>query len=754
MKISHLQVANRVSQLAVALLIMAFLMISLLPVVHATRALPFQADVYSASGHAGETVSVAVYMQPGETASDDNFWAYTMKVNYDPSVLTLVEPILNDVEAETFDTTETVTGSVYVKAESFPTSFIFERQKVFTMNFTIKSTATPGDTPITLEGGSFTLDQDPVEISERVSGKVTILGTAQVGTATVSIGKVQGQHGNIVDVPVVLNSVSSGVGSFGIRMAYDPSSLEVVSIAGPQAAVFDSIYNNTIGYLMTGWVDGTGGDQLLLSDQTLFTVSFKIKNTATHGVKPLTITDATDIRQFTMTDGDAKELTKTIQAGSVTVVAPEAEPDSPSVPNKETIQVDVKAPGSKDADSVSKAEIERTLKSDGTKSDKIQLTTSQAKQTVEAIQKAKLNTANIIIPDAKDEVSEVNVNLPKDAAGLFVDANINVGIVTDNVKVTIPASSLQGFQDDIYFHFVPIKDATAKQAINGRADKETIVLAVAGEQGVTVVGRPMTIETNLQNRKVELVMPLNGLQLSQEQLANLAIYVEHSDGTKELLRGQLVSYGSSEGDLGLQFSVNKFSTFSLVQLNAVPKVHHAYIQGYEDRTFRPEQAITRAEMATILTRVIKKDELAGKTAYSDVTATHWAMESIAKVSAMKLMSGYPDGSFAPDQQITRAEMASLAAILLPDNSSGKGFTDLTGHWAEKAILKVQGAGILQGYADGSFKPEQSITRAEAVTMINRLLGRQSSGSLATSPWEDVAKSYWAFGDIVEASTDY
>ncbi|OAS19225.1 S-layer homology domain-containing protein [Paenibacillus oryzisoli] len=752
MKISPLQVANRVSQMVVALLIMAFLMISLLPVVHATRALPLQADVYSASGHAGETVSVAVYMQPGETASDDSFWQYTMKVNYDPDVLTLVGPILNDVEAGTFDTTETVTGSVYVKAESFPTTFIFERQKVFTMNFTIKPTATPGDTPITLVGGSFTQEQDPVEISERVSGKVTILGTAQVGTATVSIGKVQGQHGNIVDVPVMLSSASAGVGSFGLRMAYDVSALEVVKIAGSQATVFDSTYNNTDGYLIAAWVDGTGGDQLLVNGQTLFTVSFKIKNTTTYDVKPLTITDVTDIQQFTMTDGDAVELTKTLQAGSVTVVAPES--DSPSVPNKDIIQVDVKAPGSKDADSVSKAEIERTLKSDGTKSDRIQLTTSQAKQTVEAIQKAKLNTANIIIPDAKDEVSEVNVTLPKDAAGLFVDANINVGIVTDNVKVTIPASSLQGFQDDIYFHFVPIKDATAKQAINGRADKETIVLAVAGEKGVTVVGRPMTIETNLQNRKVELVMPLNGLQLSQEQLANLAIYVEHSDGTKELLRGQLVPYGSSEGDLGLQFSVNKFSTFSLVQLNAVPEVHRAYIQGYEDRTFRPEQAITRAEMATILTRVIKKDEKADKADYSDVTATHWAVESIAKVSAMKLMSGYPDGTFAPDQRITRAEMASLAAILLPDDSSGKGFTDLTGHWAEKAILKVQGAGILQGYADGSFKPEQSITRAEAVTMINRWLGRQPSSNIATSPWDDVAKSYWAFADIAEASTDY
>ncbi|MGG1556253.1 S-layer homology domain-containing protein [Paenibacillus ferrarius] len=749
MKMAYLQVANRVAQCAVALLFMAFLMIGLQPAVHANQALPLQADVHSASGHAGETVSVAVYMQPGETASDDNFWKYTMKVNYDPSVLTLVGPVLNDAEALIFDTAESVTGSVYVKAEYFPNIFISERQKVFTMNFKIDPTAAAGDTPISIEGGSFTLNEEPAEITEKVSGKVTVLSSASPGTATVSIGTGYGQHGYLVTVPVVLSWASSGVGSFGIRLTFDPAALEVVSITGPQATVFDSTYNNRDGYLTTAWIDGSGGDQPLVSGQTLFTVTYKIKTTAAYGVKLLTVADKADPQQFTLTDVEAVELTKTLLAGSVTVV----EPESSGGPTKEIIQVEVRAQGSKDAGSVSKAEIERTLKPDGTKSDKIQLTAVQAKQTVDAIQKAKLNTANIIIPDAKDEVSEVNITVPKEAAGLFVNAGINVGIVTDNARIAIPTASLKGFEDDLYFHFVPIKTAVAKQEINGRADKEKIVLEVAGEKGVTVVGRPMTIETNLQNRKVDLVMPLKDVQLSREQLANLAIYVEHSDGTKELLHGQLVPYGTSEGDLGLQFSINKFSTFALVQLNAVSEVHQAYIQGYDDHTFRPEQAITRAEMAAILTRVIDKEAAGIQASYSDVAATHWAAAFIDKASAMKLMSGYPDGTFAPDQPITRAEMASLAASLTAGDTQGAGFTDLAGHWAKSAILKVQGAGILEGYADGSFKPEQSITRAEAVTMMNRLLGRQPSGSAATSPWADVAITYWAFADIMEASTD-
>ncbi len=814
----------------------------------------FKAEVISTSGHSGQTVSIAVYMQPGDTMMvDDSFRKYTMKVNYDPTILTLTGAIANDAEAGTFDTSNSVTGSVYVTAAMFPNNFIDERKQVFSMQFAINPTSAPGDTNITLDGGSFTLDQDPIEINQLISGKVTVLNdtptasnvsidgtlnvgetltgnytyadtesnaeaastyqwyqasdsagsdkmiipaatgktfelgndqlgkyilfevtpvasggattgspilspvagpvTATAGTATVSIGTRNSQPGTVVQVPVTLNSASSGVGSFGMRVAFDATALEVMTITGPQATVFDSIYNNKDGYLRTGWADSSGGDQLLTGGQNLFMITFKIKATASYGVKALTITDENSIQQFTLTDALAVEMTKTLHAGSVTV-SPQEESQS-TAPVKEIIQVDVKAPGSKDTAPVSKAEIERTTKADGTKSDKVQLTIQQAKQSVAAIREAGLNTANIIIPDAKDEVSEVHVTVPKEASGLFADANIDIGIVTDNVKINIPNESLQGFTDDLYFHFVPVKSDAEKQKINKRADQEQIVLMVVGDQGVTVVGRPMTIETNLQNRKVDLVMPLKDIQLSKEELKNLAIYVEHSDGTKELLYGQLVPYGSSEGDLGLQFSVNKFSTFSLVHLDHKAETHSAYVKGYEDGTFRPENAITRAEIATITSRVFVKDAQAKNISYGDVPSDYWAADSITKVSAMPLMSGYPDGTFAPDQAITRAEMASFAANLIADGTIGEGFTDITGHWAKAAIVKAQAAGIMQGYTDGSFKPEQLITRAEAVVMINRMLGHKPSHfSSISQQWNDVAKTYWAFADIMEASVDH
>ncbi|WP_167330849.1 S-layer homology domain-containing protein, partial [Paenibacillus sonchi] len=141
-------------------------------------------------------------------------------------------------------------------------------------------------------------------------------------------------------------------------------------------------------------------------------------------------------------------------------------------------------------------------------------------------------------------------------------------------------------------------------------------------------------------------------------------------------------------------------------------------------------------------------------AFSDVPSGYWAAEAIAGAAETGLMTGYPDGSFKPKQHITRAEMASLAAQLSKRSDvSGEGFTDVAaGHWALSAILQAQGAGILNGYTDGTFRPGKALTRAEAVTAVNRALGRGPLFGAEASPWSDVPLTHWAFADILEAST--
>lgn len=130
-------------------------------------------------------------------------------------------------------------------------------------------------------------------------------------------------------------------------------------------------------------------------------------------------------------------------------------------------------------------------------------------------------------------------------------------------------------------------------------------------------------------------------------------------------------------------------------------------------------------------------------------------DAIAKVAKMGLMNGYIDGTFKPNQPLTRAEMASLTAMLSPNSTtSGRGFSDITGHWAQAAIKKAQDIGIMNGYSDGTFRPNSKLTRAEAVTAINRVLGRGPLIGVTQPGWNDVPVSHWAFGDIEEASTDH
>ncbi|PUA38077.1 hypothetical protein C8Z91_16915 [Paenibacillus elgii] len=159
-------------------------------------------------------------------------------------------------------------------------------------------------------------------------------------------------------------------------------------------------------------------------------------------------------------------------------------------------------------------------------------------------------------------------------------------------------------------------------------------------------------------------------------------------------------------------------------------------------------------MATILSRTYGKDGKKSSVSFTDLPATHWAKEAIDQTSASGLMDGYPDGSFKPEETITRAEMARIADRLTASSLQSTGsFTDTAGHWAEASIGKAKAAAILNGYADGSFRPDQKLTRAEAVTIINKLLGRQDFGS-ASMKWSDVQEGHWAHNDIQEASAEH
>ena len=153
--------------------------------------------------------------------------------------------------------------------------------------------------------------------------------------------------------------------------------------------------------------------------------------------------------------------------------------------------------------------------------------------------------------------------------------------------------------------------------------------------------------------------------------------------------------------------------------------HFAYIQGYPDNTVRPEAHITREEVAAVFFRLLDPDyrELvrASVATFSDVSPDRWSSKHIATLANGGILEGYQDGTFRPDNYITRAELAVIASrfdklSFLDENK----FSDVEGHWAEKYINSAAAKGWVEGYPDGTFQPDKYITRAEFVTLVNRV----------------------------------
>ena len=190
--------------------------------------------------------------------------------------------------------------------------------------------------------------------------------------------------------------------------------------------------------------------------------------------------------------------------------------------------------------------------------------------------------------------------------------------------------------------------------------------------------------------------------------------------------------------------------------------HYQYLTGYPDGTFAPNKGMTRAEVATMFTRLLKDRPIKGK-AYkaglSDIHSGDWYADAVGYAVQKGIVSGYPDGTFKPNQVITRAEFASIAARFADlTESKDLSFSDLdASYWGYKAIRQVAAKGWISGYPDNTFRPEQAITRAEVATISNRMLNRtpdfdRFKAHTADLPqFSDVQPGDWFYGAIMEAT---
>lgn len=192
--------------------------------------------------------------------------------------------------------------------------------------------------------------------------------------------------------------------------------------------------------------------------------------------------------------------------------------------------------------------------------------------------------------------------------------------------------------------------------------------------------------------------------------------------------------------------------------------HLAFLSGYANGTFEPDRNMTRAEVTTMFARLLTEKMAADQTysnTFSDVAKSHWAANYIGYMQQFGIITGYADGSFRPDASVTRAEFAAIASRFERLTEGTKSFSDVpSSHWAAKYINFAATRGWVNGYADGTFRPNNSITRAEVAAVTCRLLERNADQSYIRShlselrAFTDVSESHWAYWYTMEAANGH
>jgi hypothetical protein len=192
--------------------------------------------------------------------------------------------------------------------------------------------------------------------------------------------------------------------------------------------------------------------------------------------------------------------------------------------------------------------------------------------------------------------------------------------------------------------------------------------------------------------------------------------------------------------------------------------HSAYVKGYPDGTVKPSKNITRAEVTMIFYRLLKEDVRNAyhttTNGFTDVKSSDWFNEAVSTMANLGIIKGRTSTTFAPNEPITRAEYATICArfddTVVSELSM---FTDISDHWAKSYIMKAAALGWIRGYTDGTFRPNQQITRAESITLTNRVLQRLPqnpsdllSGMIFFPDNADITK--WYYLPIQEATNSH
>ncbi len=664
------------------------------------------------------------------TVDGSGNWTFTPPTDLADGTYTIVATATDGQQTATKTHTFTVTTKAPVDKSQLQTK-VDEGKGLTAGNYTLESWATYKAAKETAE----IVLNDPNATQEQVNAALATLTAAQNGLVT----KRGGLDSLTTSIGTLNPSFSTEMTNYTMHVGYPTTQLTLTALPINSGATVTMTVN---GQAMT-----TGLVPLAVGANTIV----------------ITVTDATGTKQYVITVYRANDNSSGSGSGGTWI------PTTPTPTPGETktkIQVELEIDGEKPLEKTT-VEIERTKHANGDITDFVALTEANAK---EAVTKAKAignDIARIVLPDVNDEVKEAKVDVPKESLKLLRDNGLALEISSENGHIAIPVSSMEGIDDNFYFRLVPVKKESERQAIEERARAERVVRATLQSNDVHVVARPLTIETNMPNRPVQIILPLKGVEIPTDVaereafLKQLAVFIEHSDGEKKVVIPEVVTM--AKGELGLRFTVEKFSTFTIIQVNKEEetkpslevKEHEAYVKGFPDGTFGPEKNVTRAQVATMIARILGyTDDTANIAPFKDTPSDHYAVGAIAFVKERGIMNGDVNGNFRASENITRAQMATVVANFKQLHIEEKvaiTFNDTKGHWAQWIIEANRTAGIINGRQNGSFAPDEHLTRAQAVVMMNRMFERGPLNGVTEPSFPDVKATHWAFKEIEEAA---
>ena len=321
---------------------------------------------------------------------------------------------------------------------------------------------------------------------------------------------------------------------------------------------------------------------------------------------------------------------------------------------------------------------------------------------------------------------------------------------------------------------ITVPDTTGKTNEDGNAtvgwededgDRWTITVKVEDHE----TGRPIEdAEVSIgKGGNITVTLP-DGTDMDEDNRITVTVTDqkrEPQEGLTVIIKGNLGQKETGETDEN-----GKLTVPAVVE----SEYHGAYVVGYTDGTFGPDRDMTRSEAATIFARLLaqrngERITAPTKTTFPDVPTNAWYAGYVSYLARYGIAVGYTDGLFHGDEPITRAEFTAMAVRFFDTYGDGdpaimeeySGFWDVSpGHWAAGYIADAARYGWVVGYGDGTFHADDEITRAEVVTIVNRLLGREADQEyIADHPrglvlFPDVSKGYWAYYDILEAANGH